>query len=81
VLAVAAAAVAAEAADSPHILDAGYCLRCLLLLYGRHLGRTVPIIRPIISSLVPVIRVMELLRCSGTTVVPLLELSLTYRRK
>jgi hypothetical protein len=42
---------------------------CLLLLYGRHLGRTVPIIRPIISSLVPVIRAMKLPRCPGTTIV------------
>jgi hypothetical protein len=44
---------------------------CLILLYGRHLGRPVPIIRFVISSLVPVIRAIKLPRCPGTTVVPL----------
>jgi hypothetical protein len=33
---------------------------CLLLLYGRHLGRAIPIIWHVISSLVPVIRAIEL---------------------
>jgi hypothetical protein len=33
---------------------------CLLLLYNRHLGQIVTIIRPIISPLVPVIRAVEL---------------------
>jgi hypothetical protein len=33
---------------------------CLLLLYGRHLGQAIPIIRPVISSFVPVIRAIEL---------------------
>jgi hypothetical protein len=33
---------------------------CLLLLHSRHLGQPVPIIWPIISSLVPVIRAIEL---------------------
>jgi hypothetical protein len=33
---------------------------CLFLLYGRHLGQAIPIIRPVISSFVPVIRVIEL---------------------
>jgi hypothetical protein len=53
---------------------------CLLLFYGRHLGRAIPIIRPVISSLVPVIRAIELSRCPGTTVVPLI-LRLTLRVK
>jgi hypothetical protein len=44
---------------------------CLLLLYGRHLGQTVPIIWPIISPLVPVIRAIEPPRCAGTTVIAL----------
>jgi hypothetical protein len=44
---------------------------CLLLLYGRHLGQTVPIIWPVISSFVPVVRAIELPRCVGTTVVTL----------
>jgi hypothetical protein len=53
---------------------------CLLLLYGRHLGRPVPIIRLVISSLILVIRVIELPRCPSTTVVPL-GLPLTLRSK
>jgi hypothetical protein len=44
---------------------------CLLLLYSLHLGRAVSIIQPVISSLVLVIRAIELPRCPGTTIVPL----------
>jgi hypothetical protein len=44
----------------------------LLLFYGRHLGRSVPVIRPIISSLVPVIRAIELPGPAGIAVVPLI---------
>jgi hypothetical protein len=53
---------------------------CLLLLYGCHLGRAIPIIRPVISSFVPVIRAIELPGSPGTIVVPLV-LPLTFRSK
>jgi hypothetical protein len=53
---------------------------CLLLLYGRHLGQTIPIIRPVISPLIPVIRVIELPRFTGTTIVALM-FPLTCRGK
>jgi hypothetical protein len=43
----------------------------LLLLYGHHLGRPILIIRPVISSLIPIIRAIELPQCLGTAVVPL----------
>jgi hypothetical protein len=43
----------------------------LLFFYGRHLGRTVPIVLPIITSLVPVIGVIELPGSTGMVVVPL----------
>jgi hypothetical protein len=32
----------------------------LLFFYGRHLGQTVPVVLPVISSLVPVIGAIEL---------------------
>jgi hypothetical protein len=43
----------------------------LLFFYGRHLGRTVPVILPVISSLVPVIGVIELPESTGIVVVSL----------
>jgi hypothetical protein len=50
----------------------------LLFFYGRHLGRTVPIVSPVLSPLVPVIRAIELPGSTGIiAVVPLtLPLSL-----
>jgi hypothetical protein len=49
----------------------------LLLFDGRYLCRSVPIIRPVISPLVPVIRAIELPRSPGVVIVPLgLPLSL-----
>jgi hypothetical protein len=44
---------------------------CLLFFYGHHLGRTVPVIQPIISLLVPVIGAIELPRSTDIVVVPL----------
>jgi hypothetical protein len=52
----------------------------LFFFYGRHLGRTIPVIRPVISSLVPVIRAIELPGSTGVVVVPL-ALPLTLRSK
>jgi hypothetical protein len=43
----------------------------LFFLHGRYLCRSIPIIRPFISSLVPVIRAIELPRSPGIVVVPL----------
>jgi hypothetical protein len=49
----------------------------LLFLHGCYLCRSIPIIWPVISPLVPVIRVVELPRSPGVIVVPLgLPLSL-----
>jgi hypothetical protein len=49
----------------------------LLFFYGRHLGRTISVILPVISPLVLVIGVIELPRSTGVVVVPLsLPLSL-----
>jgi hypothetical protein len=43
----------------------------LFFFYGRHLGRTVPVIRHVISSLVPVIGAIELPGSTSVVVVPL----------
>jgi hypothetical protein len=43
----------------------------LLLLYGRHLGQAISIIRPVISSLILIIRAIELPGSPGIIVVPL----------
>jgi hypothetical protein len=43
----------------------------LLFFYGRHLGRTVSVVLPVISSLVPVIGAIELPGSTGIVVVPL----------
>jgi hypothetical protein len=43
----------------------------LLFLHGRHLCRSIPIIRPVISPFVLVIRAIELPRSPGVVVVPL----------
>jgi hypothetical protein len=43
----------------------------LLFFYDRHLGRTVSVVLPVISSLVPVIRAIELPGSTGIVVVPL----------
>jgi hypothetical protein len=43
----------------------------LLLFYDRHLGRTIPVVLPIISPLLPVIGVIELPGSTGIVVVPL----------
>jgi hypothetical protein len=75
-----AVVAAAEAADSSHISDVGYCQCPLLFFYGCHLGRTVPVIRPVIPSLVLVIRAIELPGSTGIVVVPL-ALFLTLRSK
>jgi hypothetical protein len=49
----------------------------LLFLHGRYLCRAIPIIRPFISPLVPVIRAIELPRSPSVVIVPLgLPLSL-----
>jgi hypothetical protein len=49
----------------------------LLFLHGRYLCRAMPIIRPFISPLIPVIRAIELPRSPGIVIVPLgLPLSL-----
>jgi hypothetical protein len=49
----------------------------LLFFHGRYLCRSIPIIWPIISPFVPVIRAIELPRSPGVVVVPLgLPLSL-----
>jgi hypothetical protein len=49
----------------------------LLFLHGLYLRRAIPIIRPFISPLIPVIRVIELPRSPGVVIVPLgLPLSL-----
>jgi hypothetical protein len=49
----------------------------LLFLHGFYLCRSIPIIRPVISPLVPVIRAVELPRSPSVVVVPLgLPLSL-----
>jgi hypothetical protein len=48
-----------------------------LFLHGRYLCRAIPIIRPFISPLIPVIRAIELPRSPGVAIVPLgLPLSL-----
>jgi hypothetical protein len=52
----------------------------LLFFYGSHLGQTVPVIRSVISSLVPVIGAIELPGSTGVVVVPL-ALPLTLRSK
>jgi hypothetical protein len=43
----------------------------LLFFYGRHLGRTVSVVLPVISPLVPVIGAIELPGSTGIVVVPL----------
>jgi hypothetical protein len=49
----------------------------LLFFYGCHLGRTVSVVLPIISPLIPVIGAIELPGSTGVVVVPLsLPLSL-----
>jgi hypothetical protein len=49
----------------------------LFFLHGGYLCRSIPVIRPIISSLVPVISAIELSRSPGIAIVPLgLPLSL-----
>jgi hypothetical protein len=49
----------------------------LLFLYSCYLCRSIPVIRPFISSLIPVIRAIELPRSPSIVVVPLgLPLSL-----
>jgi hypothetical protein len=49
----------------------------LLFLHGCYLCRPIPIIRPFISPLIPVIRAIELPRSPGVVIVPLgLPLSL-----
>jgi hypothetical protein len=49
----------------------------LLFLHGRYLCQAIPIIRPFISPLIPVIRAIELPRSPGVAIVPLgLPLSL-----
>jgi hypothetical protein len=70
-------AAVAEAADSSHISDAGYCRRPLALLYSHHLGRTVPIFLSVISPLVPVIGVIELPGSIGIVAVVPLSLPLS----
>jgi hypothetical protein len=49
----------------------------LFFLHGRYLCRSIPIIRPIISPFIPIIRVIGLPRSPGVVVVPVgLPLSL-----
>jgi hypothetical protein len=43
----------------------------LLFFYGHHLGRTVSVVLPVISSLIPVIGAIELPGSTGIVVVPL----------
>jgi hypothetical protein len=45
----------------------------LFFFYSRHLGRAVPVIRPVISPFVPVIRAIELPRPADIFIVPLTQ--------
>jgi hypothetical protein len=49
----------------------------LLFFYGRHLGRTIPIVSPIISPFVPVVGAIELPGSTGIVAVVSLTLPLS----